>query len=53
MRELEFEWDTEKNRINKAKHDDVIRIISARRATNKERRFYEEYNGGWKDEKRI
>lgn len=100
MRELRFEWDEEKNRINKAKHDgidfeeastvfyddnaimfddpdhseeeyrfliigisvksnlcivshcyrgiedDVIRIISARRATNKERRFYVEYNGG-------
>ena len=50
MDDLKFEWDPEKNEINKKKHqisfeearesESVIRIISARKATRLESRQY-------------
>jgi uncharacterized DUF497 family protein len=49
---MRFEWDENKNRENRKKHvvhtvmdekdEEVVRIISARKATPRERAFYEE-----------
>jgi uncharacterized DUF497 family protein len=56
MRDLRFDWDPAKDIANRDSHgvsfaeaqtvfsDEVIRIISARKATRKERR---QYNQGW------
>jgi uncharacterized DUF497 family protein len=42
MNPLVFEWDDGKNTLNKRKHrsEEVIRIISARKATKLERADY-------------
>jgi uncharacterized DUF497 family protein len=37
---MRFEWDSKKNRINQAKDDTSIRIISAPEADQRERRIY-------------
>ena len=51
--ELKFEWDEEKDRINRQKHGisvvftergENIRLISARLATESERRLYYDQN---------
>lgn len=53
MEHIQFEWDTKKNEINKKTNlivvchcyresDSIIRIISARKATTTETRYYRE-----------
>jgi uncharacterized DUF497 family protein len=55
---MRFEWDPEKNRTNQAKHgvsfvvyterqEDIIRIMSARKATKEGQERLEKYWRGW------
>ena len=46
MNELKFEWDDEKDRINRVftERKERIRLISARLATESERRLYYDQN---------
>lgn len=66
MKNISFEWDENKNQINRRKHgidfskyenlcivshcyrsdDNIIRIISARKATKNEIKTYNRYAGG-------
>ena len=39
MKHIQFKWDENKN-INNKKQDEIIRIISARKATKKESKYY-------------
>lgn len=41
---IKFEWDENKNKINKAKHG--IAFEEARKATKNETKTYNEYAGG-------